>query len=180
MTTLPVTDTDLVEAVRDKRVLGKLFAHRGAPDGLPVAVRLNLNCRVRKDNKVYSIQTIHSKQSPHSRALGYDTSVTIRSAIFMVDQAARAAIASGRIQKMPMAAVLGHLSHSLPNLEGIEIRFNPKTSHLFTRADDGRAVKSADEVTVFHTRAYARGEVIYWDAESAPQPLEGIASDARY
>lgn len=177
---LPITDQDLMDSVRERRVRAKLFAHRLVSEGTRVAVRLNLNCQVIKADKIFSIQTIHSKPSPKSRALGYDAAVTIRNASFMVDQKARAAIASGRKTKMPMAAVLGDLCHSAPLLEGVEVRFNPKTSHLFTRVDDGRAVRSADEVTVFNTRAYARGGLTYWAAQEAPEALEGITSDAKF
>lgn len=176
---LPVTDADLLTGITSIRVSDKLFAHRAVPEGTRVAVRLNLNCRIRKNGISYSIQTVHSKPSPKSRALGYDVAVTIRDADFMVDQKARAAIATGREHKMPMAAVIGKLSHTAPSLDGVELRFNPKTSHLFIRADDNRAVKSADEVTVFNTRAYARGNITYWDTHDAPEALESIETDAK-
>jgi hypothetical protein len=177
---LPVTDTDLLDGVRLQRVRDKLFLQRGAPEGTRVAVRLNLNYRIKKHGRSYAIQTIHAKPSPRSRALGYDAAVTVREATFVVDQHARASIASGRAHKMPMAAVVGDLVHAYGLLEGVELRFNPKTSHLFVRVDDHRAVQAAEEVTIFDTRAYARGEITYWNAETAPEALEGIASDARY
>jgi len=170
-----LTDNDLLNARLGARVRNKLFAHRMSPEGVRVAVRRNLNCSV----KGISVQTIHRK-SPTGRALGYGAAVTVRNASFMVDQIGRADIASGRTSKRPMAAVIGDLTHDTPRLEGVEIRFNPKTSHLFVRADDGRAVQTADEVTIYNTRAFARGNITYWTAETAPQPLEGIVSDARF
>lgn len=173
---LPISDQDLL-ILRSKRVRNKLFVNR-LYYGESVAVRLNLNYRVRKDGKVFSVQTIHCS-TPTGRVLGYDHSATVRNATFFVNQAARARIAGGR-HKHAMAAVLGDLADTKPSLMGVEVRFNPKTSHLFTRADDGRAVKSAEEVTIFNTRAYARGTIEYWGAETAPEVLEGIVSDARF
>jgi hypothetical protein len=176
---LPVTDDDL-KTIRAKHIRAKLFANRKV-GGRLVAVRLNLNFGAKgQDGKKYSIQTIHDGVVPRGRVLGYDSSATVDGAVFVVDQRARADIAAGRKKKYPMAGVVGVLTQKPAKLEGVEIRFNPKTSHLFTRADDGRAVHSAEEVTVFHTRAYARGWIKYWSADEAPQPLEGIASDALF
>lgn len=157
---LPLVDRDVQDARLDPRVRGKLFANRTAPAGLRVAVRLNLNNRVRKDGLSYSIQTIHGKPSPRARALGYDLAVTLRKAEFRVDEAARVLIAQGH-NKFPMAAVVGDLSHEPHRLDGVEIRFNPKNTRYFERVDDGRPVATAEEVTVFNTRVYARGELTY-------------------
>jgi hypothetical protein len=152
-----LTDADLIAGVRDPRVRAKLFAHRSSI-GSRVAVRLNLNYAV----KGVAIQTVHTKPSPTSRALGYDAAVTLSNASFLVDEAARSQIAAGA-HKRPMAAVVGLLSEAPHSLLGTALRFNPKTTRLFVREDDGRAVKSAEEVTVFNTRVYARGQIVYWE-----------------
>ena len=109
--------------------------------------------------------------------MGYDYAVVVNDATFVVDQATRAAIASGRAHKSPMAAVVGWPSKELPFTDGIEIRFNPKTGHLFSTLDNF-AVKSAKIVTVFNTRVYAK-EVSYW-GNDAPVPLDGIISETLF
>jgi len=176
---IQITDADL-SSIRAKSIRQKLFANRLA-SGKLVAVRLNLNVTVKaSDGRRYSIQTIHAGAAPRGKVLGYDSSATVQGAVFVVDQRARANIATGRKNKFPMAGVVGVLTQKSPDLDGVEIRFNPKTSHLFTRVDNGRAVHSVEEATVFHNRVYARGWINYWDAISAPKALEGIASDATF
>lgn len=63
-----------------------------------------------------------------------------------------------------------------PDFEGVEIRFNPKTHHLFVDSNN-HAVRSADEVVVFGHRVYARGKITYHTPQSAPQ-REGNAPSA--
>jgi len=157
---LPLTDRDLLEARFESRVRGKLFAHRTAPAGLRVAVRLNLNNKVRKGGQTFAIQTIHGKPSPRAHALGYDLAVTLTEAVFHIDQEGRQRIAEGA-HKFPMAAVVGNLCHDAADLTGVEIRFNPKTTRYFQRVDDGRPVATAEIVTIFNTRVYARGSLTY-------------------
>jgi hypothetical protein len=160
---LPISDDDL-RTIRAKRVQAKLFAHRAMLAGIRVSVRQNLNHRVKKNKETFSIQTVHNGSTPRGRVLGYDGAVTVRNATFFVDQAARASIASGHT-KFAMAAVVGELMHCEASLAGVAIRFNPKTTQHFSRVDDGRPVEAADEVTVFNTRAYARGIIKYLDAQ---------------
>lgn len=177
---LPLTDDDL-KAIRAKHIRERLFANRFAPEGTFVAVRRNLNFWARAaDGEKYSLQTIHKGAFPSGGVLGYDYAATLRGVTFVVDQQARAEIAAGRRHKFPMAGVNGWLSHKAPSLMGVHVRFNPKTSHLFTRVDNGLAVREAEEVTIFHTRVYVRGHLTYWNADDAPQPLENIPSDALY
>lgn len=179
MTCVPLFDTDLLAAGLPPRIAGKLFENRRLDEGTRVAVRLNLNGKVSKDGASYFIQTVH-KDTVRGRALGYDAVVTVRNARFDVDQRARAAIATGRKSKFPMAAVLGDIVHGPADIEGVEVRFNPATGHLFTRVDNGLAVRSADEVTIFNTRCYVRGAICYWEADEAPMALENLPSDARF
>jgi hypothetical protein len=60
-----------------------------------------------------------------------------------------------------MAAVVGDLRQIEPSLEGVVLRFNPRSTRHFQRVDDGRSVTGAEEVTIFNTRAYARGKITY-------------------
>ena len=154
---LPVSDDDMA-SIANTRVKNKLFAHRNLEG--TVAVRLNLHHRLRKFNETFHIQSVHAGASPRGRVLGYDHAVTVRNASFYVDASAQRHIAAGA-HKRPMAAVVGTLSKDEPTLEGVAIRFNPRTGAHFVRVDDGRAVLSAEEVTVFDTRAYARGDIRY-------------------
>ena len=172
---IPLCDEDFYTARLPRRVKEKLFLNRTIKNQ-QIAVRLNLNYRFRKNGIYYFLQTIHEK-SPRGRALGYDYAVVVNDATFVVDQATRSAIASGRAHKSPMAAVVGWPSKELPFTDGIEIRFNPKTGHLFSTLDNF-AVKSAKIVTVFNTRVYAK-EVSYW-GNDAPVPLDGIISETLF
>jgi hypothetical protein len=161
------------------RLRKKLFHNRDLATGTHVAVRLNLNSRIEKDEKFYFLQTVHANGSPTAKAVGYDIAVTLTEAYFVVNQTARVSIVNGHA-KFPMAAVAGSLSHTDPSLDGVELRFNPKTGHLFVRADDGRAVKSVEEATIFNTRVYARGEIEYWSEIEAPKPKYNLDTDAKF
>ena len=156
---ITLSDDDL-NTICASRVKAKLYAHRRAPERTLVAVRLNLNCRVSKHGVTYAIQTVHRGGSPHGRVLGYDHTVTVREAAFYVNQPSRASIAAGHA-KFAMAAVVGKLVYGAHSFEGIAVRFNPKETEHFVRVDDGRAVTTAEEVTIFNTRAYARGAIRY-------------------
>lgn len=173
-----LTDDDVLAARLPTNIKAKLFANRELSEGCMVAVRLNLNGEVKKDNRRYALQSVHRGVSWRGRVIGYDRLVTVTQAAFMVGQSDRAKIAEGG-RKFPMAAVVGALRHG-GSLDGVEVRFNPRTSHLFVRADDGRPVRSADEVTVFNTRAYARGQITYWSEAEAPEAASGLPSDARF
>lgn len=160
---LPLSDDDLLK-IRAQRVQAKLFANRSLIEGTKVSVRLNLNYRIKKDGQTYAIQTIHRGHTPRGRALGYDSAVTVRNATFFVDQPARRSIELGHT-KFAMAAVVGDLSHSGIVLDGVLVRFNPKNTKYFERVDDGRPVLGAEEVTIFNTRAYARGRITYLEGD---------------
>jgi len=170
----PLRDDEITAAKLPDNVRDKLFANRDLPEGTRVAVRLNLNSRVNG----YWLQTVHDR-SATGTALGYDAAVTVRDADFKVSQKARFKIASRQENKFPMAAVVGELVQTPADLTGVEIRFNPMQGHLFEDLD-GHAVKHADEVTVFNTRAYARGNIEYWDQSDAPVPLGDIPSGTKF
>ena len=165
-------------------VTEKLFANRKLPEGTRVAVRLNLNSNMAMpDGSMGKLQTAHDAgkgtRGWDGPALGYDTAMTVTNATFGVDQKARAAIASGEKSKFPMAAVVGGIKQNANSTEGVPIRFNPKDGHLFTDPN-GHAVKGAEEVTIFGTRAYARGKIDYYDAATAPKPVGDTPSGTKF
>jgi hypothetical protein len=170
----PLRDEDIKNAKLPLNVKDKLFHNRTLSNGTKVAVRLNLNGKVEN----YFLQTVHAK-SASGPALGYDGAVTVHNAIFQVSQRARELIATKKENKFPMAAVVGSIVQKPADLSGTEIRFNPMQSHLFEDLD-GHAVRSAEEVTVFNTRCYARGRVEYWEEAVAPKPLGNIPSSSKF
>lgn len=170
----PMSDEDIRSAKLPTNVAEKLFANRNLPNDTLVAVRLNLNGKVGP----FFIQTIHSRTATGS-VLGYDGAVTVRNARFQVSQRARELISTRQENKYPMAAVVGGIAQVPASLEGVEIRFNPMDSHLFQDLD-GYAVKSAEEVTVFNTRCYARGKITYWDEGVAPKPMGNVPTSAKF
>lgn len=170
----PLSDEQIKSANLPSNVIEKLFKNRNLPEGTLVAVRLNLNGKVGP----YFIQTVHSRTATGS-VLGYDGAVTVRNAHFQVSQRARELIATKQENKYPMAAVVGGISQAPALLTGTEIRFNPMSSHLFEDLE-GYAVKSADEVTVFNTRCFARGNIAYWDEGAAPAPLGNIPTTSKF
>ena len=170
----PLRDEDIKNAKLPSNVKEKLFHNRDLPNGTKVAVRLNLNGKVDR----YFLQTVHDK-SASGTALGYDGAVTVQHAVFQVSQRARELIATKQENKFPMAAVVGKIIQKPADLTGIEIRFNPMQGHLFEDLD-GHAVRSADEVTVFNTRCYARGKITYWEEAAAPKPLGAIPSTSKF
>lgn len=172
------SDADLLSVPYNDKERPLALANRQLPEGTKVGVRLNLNLLGRTKGR-HAVQSVHSG-TYSGKVVGYDGHVTVKNARFNVSQAARAAIASGRSSKTPMASVDGEIKHSGHSLEGIEVRFNPKTSHLFTRADNGWAVKSCDEATIHGHRAYCRGNIEYWHPHEAPAPLENLPTDATY
>jgi len=166
-------------APNTKRVKAKLFANRSLPEGTLVAVRKNLRSKMlMPDGAMNQLQTVHEKKTS-GKALGFDIAVTVRNATFAVNQKARRDIASGKKAKSPMAGAVGGIVQHANSLDGVPIGFNPKRHHLFIDPE-GYAVRSADEVTVFGDRAYARGRIQYWREADAPEPLDGIPSTVRY
>ncbi len=175
-----ISDQDILHARLSARVRDKLFAHRALPENTRVAVRLNLRGgMVEKFSERYFLQTIHDR-TPSGTSLGYDGAVTMRNALFYVNTNGRRDILAGRRSKFPMAAVIGDLTHIPALTEGVEIAFNPMRHHLFVELATGYAIRAADEVTVFNTRCYARGQIEYWDEDEAPSPLDGQPSQVMF
>lgn len=146
--------------------------------GKRVGVRLNLNL-LKSTGK--AVQTIHlgrqeskgyqsNKGFWHGTVLAYAEAVTLKNAYFNVNQMARELIATGQHTKFAMASVDGELQSldEKANLDGVEVRFNPRQTHLFVDTNN-QAIHYAEEVTIVGHRAYARGKIIYHTADSAPK-----------
>jgi hypothetical protein len=180
-TILKALQTDAVA----RRILGK--AQTPEPGQL-VGVRLNITVLNRTGVAAHSIHRATSKDG-HSKGkgfyrgevIGYAPVVALRDAYFNVHQAMREGIAAGTMAKCPMASVDGTYICSVgaPSFDGVEIRFNPKTTHLFVDIE-GYAVRYAQDVTVLGHRAFARGLILYYSDSDAPKRAGDAPSEAKY
>ena len=149
----PVTDQDIISAKLPAAIREKLFQHRHLIDH-KVAVRLNLNGGIiHHGGSHYRLQTIH-KGSVHGLVLGYDGYVTVRDAVFVVNERSRLDIIAGKLAKHPMAGVIGLLAEDA-GMIGTEISFNPRMNDHFIVVETGESIVSADLVTIFNNRCYA-------------------------
>lgn len=131
-----------------------------------VGVRLNLNVLKRTG---IPVQSVHERNYS-GPVIAYHHAVTLKNVKFNVNQRGREAVASGKENKFPLASVDGQVHpEQKHSTEGVPVRFNPKSGHLFEHAETGEAIKGADEVTVVGHRAYARGKIHYWNESDAPK-----------
>jgi hypothetical protein len=156
--------------------------------GQCIGVRLNLN--VLKSTGV-AVHTIHRATSTdgHTKGRGfyrgevlsYQPVVVLKDVYFNVHQAGRQGIASGAMNKHPMASCDGLYQPTDDTLtfDGVELSFNPKRVHLFTD-EEGFAVQYAQEVTIMGHRAYARKTIRYFSQASAPEKVGDAPSSARF
>lgn len=186
---------EAIKLIRDNDATGRRILDKGVEvqDGQPVGVRANLN--VKKTTGV-TVQTIHAGTEAQlakgtgmfgGEAIGYGAAVTLRDVNFSVNQEARAKILSKETNKFPMASVDGRYmspdkvaakaKYNLSEYEGVEVRFNPMTGHLFTDPQ-GRAVKSASEATVVGSQVFVRGTITYYSADDMPKPARGLPTIA--
>lgn len=139
-------------------------------DGQLVGSRLNLN--VLKSTGVL-VNTIHSATNVSGyksnkgwwsgKVLSYHAVVQLRNAYFNVQQSSRNKIALGVANKSPIASVDGELDLvSTKRFDGVSIRFNPKRERLFVD-ENNRPIAFAEHVTIVGHRAYARGEIRYYE-----------------
>ena len=171
-----VDDDVVARALAADKTCARVMAKQQRPaDGDLIGVRLNLN--LFKSQKV-AVQTIHrgNLTGNHKRGKGfyngtviwYQKAVVLRDCYLNVSQSGREKIATGEESKFPMASCDGVLCADIePSLAGLEIRFNPKDSHLFTDLQN-RPVRWAEEVTVYGHRVFARGAIEYFDETTAP------------
>lgn len=173
--------------VRNNDATGRRILDKGlaVADGQAIGVRANLN--VKKTTGI-TVQTMHAGTDAQlargtgmfaGEAIGYGAAVTLRNVNFSVNQAARHKIATGQSNKFPMASVDGRFQANPGSnrFDGVELRFNPMRSHLFTDPD-GRAVKSAAEATVVGSQVFVRGKITYFAPDKLPAPLGGVPSEA--
>lgn len=113
-------------------------------------------------------------------ARAYQQVATLKNAQFNVHQKGREAIATGELNKHPMASVDGEYVHTnKPDFSGVEVRFNPMNHHLFVD-NNGHAIKSAEHVTLYGHRAYVRGKTEYHTPETAPQRAGDAPSQTKF
>lgn len=182
-----MTEADALALVRDKDATGRRILDKGhtLADGQVVGVRANLN--VKKTTGI-TVQTMHAGTEAQLKrgtgmfageAVGYGAAVTLHNVNFSVNQVARHKIATGQANKFPMASVDGkYVAHPDPatRFDGVELRFNPMRSHLFTDPD-GRAVKSASEATVVGSQVFVRGKITYY-GDKMPKPVGDVPTEA--
>lgn len=186
----PLSDSEIKSKKFADNIEAKKFANRQLPEGTEVMIRLNLNGTIDRPNGVkMHLVTVHepySKKKDGSynvkveKAIGYDGVVTIKDVDFIVNQRARANIASGKEAKSPMGGAQGKIVHNVKDLEGVRITFNPLREHLFVRVDDGRPIKHAEEMTLSDTDAVVRGKIEYYTQQDMPKPLDGEPTAANF
>lgn len=188
-----MSETDARKLITDNDATGRRILEKGreVQDGDVVGVRANLNV---KKTTGLTVQTIHQGTEGQlekgtgmfsGEAIGYRAAVTLRNVNFSVNQEARAKILSKETNKFPMASVDGRYvdpagmkyGTDTQRFNGVEITFNPMKTHLFVDPD-GRAVKSASEVTVTGSKTYARGTIQYYSEADMPKPARGLPSEA--
>ena len=155
------------EAALPKKEKVKFNKHKTEPIQKG-AVRLNLNSKFNKEGVAgpQFVQTLHpinkDGKPNYGKAHSYGRSFTLKNATFSVNPLARAVIGYKIKNKYPMASVDGEVVNTDGSLEGEVLSFNPFRENAFVDSQ-GRPVKSADEVTVYGTKAYARGNIQYAD-----------------
>lgn len=155
--------------------------------GMLVGSQININA---SRSLGYPVLTIHytfdkgksPKENPNAskgEAIGQRGNITLSNVNFNVSQSERNKIAEGRAKGV-MAMAVGRVMDTEPNFDGIELSFNPAREHLFVDSE-GRAVKSAEEVTVMGYKAYARGKISYFeDFEDPRNPQYTAPSQTKF
>lgn len=156
-----------------RRILGKGLK----PElGEVVGVRLNIN--ILKSTGV-AVHSIHKGNSSNGYQVGrglfrgevltFAPWAVLKDAFFNVHQKGRELIASGAQSKHPMASIDGQWvpADEEPDFSGVEISFNPKRVHLFVDSVN-RPVQYAQHVAIRGHRAFATGQIVYFDELTAP------------
>ena len=134
-------------------------------EGEVIGARLNLTGTALAG---FEIMSIHEGLKAKGKVKTYRGNVTLKNVQFIVEQGVREAIVTGKRDKEPMAVAAGEYTTKEANFDGIEVKFNPKKLHLFVDSE-GRAIKSAEEVTIMGHRAYARGKITYYEEFEDPR-----------
>lgn len=170
---------DVIQSALQRDAVARRILAKGVcaePNQL-VGVRLNINVMRSTGVAVHSIHRATSKDGHASgrgfyrgEVIHYLPVVQLRDAYFNVHQGGREGIASGTMAKHPMASIDGQYQpiDGPANFDGVEVRFNPKLTHLFVD-NENFAVQYAQEVTILGNRAFARGLIRYFKAASAPK-----------
>lgn len=175
-------DTDAVAIALQTDAVARRITAKGLfpAKGQRIGVRLNLN--VLKNTGV-AVQTLHAATNKlgysknkgfyNGEAIGYAGAVTLKNAFFNVEQSARESIAVGLQAKTPMASVDGQFVEAPTHIafdehEFKEVRFNPKSVHLFVD-ENNSAIRRSEYVTIVGNRAYAWGDIEYHTEATAPK-----------
>lgn len=187
---LTLEDPGVVHAaLQTDAVARRILAKALSPvPGELVGVRLNINVLNRTGVAAHSIHRATSLDG-HRKGRGfyrgevisYAPVVVLANAYFNVHQALRDGIAAGTTAKCPMASIDGEYvaPQSVPSFDGVEVRFNPKTTHLFVDTE-GYAVKFAQHVTILGHRAFLRGRIDYYSESDAPARAGKAPTEARF
>ena len=173
-----VSDAIIDEALASEVTSTRIMAKRLAPVvGDIVGIRLNLNLM---KSKGVPVQTVHAgnrsdgykrnKGLYNRSAIAYQKAFTVENAYFNVSQKGREEVASGAVNKYPLASVDGTLVDVAHDFSGIEISFNPKRVRLFCDSEN-RPIRFATQATIYANRIYVRGRVGYYTEETAPEKV---------
>jgi hypothetical protein len=160
-----------VQALERDKTARRVLAKGVFPEvGHLVGVRLNLNLL---RSQGVALHTLHQGGKSavgcfRAPVIGYAEVVTLQDAYFHVDQKAREAIACLISAKLPMASIDGQMVAPDPSMDGVEVRFNPRMTHLFIDQAN-QAVRWAEDVTVVGHRAYCRGAICYHTRTTLPK-----------
>jgi hypothetical protein len=166
-----------------RKIMEKGIEHK---DGDLVGARLNLNVLNNTKVPVYTLHKPTNKTGYKQgkgfydgEAQAYHHVVTMKNAHFNVNQKAREDIASGKQNKFPMASVDGEFKKTdKPNFDGVVATFNPKRHHLFVD-ENGRSIRSAEDVTLHGHKAYLRGKIEYHTPETEPKKIGETPSESK-
>lgn len=177
MTTALIGEEAVAQALATDKVCARVMAKGLRPShGDLIGVRLNLNL-VKTQN--IAVQTIHKGNASggyrkgkglyNGATIWYQRAVVLTDVYFNVSQPGRQRIAAGEEAKFPMASCDGlYDDETDPFFDGLEVRFNPKTIHLFADLEN-RPVRWAERVTVYGSRVYCQGAIHYYDEDTAPE-----------
>lgn len=175
-TPMIINDAEVERALAEDKVCARIMAKQLRPRaGDLVGVRLNLN--IWKLRKV-PVQTLHKGTGTgrHRQNAGfyggsvlwYQKTVSLSDCYLNVAQLGREKIASGAESKHPIASADGVLlNDEAHSFEGLEVRFDPHVTHLFIDTNN-RAVRWAEQVTLYAHRVYCRGKILYHTETTAP------------
>ena len=142
-------------------------------EGQLVSARPNLDIKRstggEKDGvTLLSVHDASKPGKPLGNVLKNTAAITLKNAKFILMHTPQMRVASGE-HKRVFSGVKGFLKndHEIDegvNRNGIVAKFNPFIQHFYM-TEDGRAVKSAEEVTVENNKVFLRGRITYYNED---------------